>query len=674
MPTYTQANRPISIATPLGGDVLLLRGFSGREAISTLFFYRVELMSENDDVDASQLLGNAVTITVQLAEGKRYINGIVRRLVKLGRREELTFYEAEVVPKVWLHGVRRDCRIFQQKSVVDIAEAVLTEMETSFQCQGTHPARDYTVQYNESNLDFVSRLFEEEGIFYFFEHRDGGHKMVISDANTNFSACPGAATVHMAAQDSGLEDVVTALRSEHSLYIQKVSLDDYNFLQPSLSLDTSVSGKGTVGEVYAYPGKYDARDGGERLARIRLEAEEALRQVVHGESNCRALQSGYEITLKGHHRSAENMDYVLTEVDHFADAGDYRSWDTVELEYRNTFTCIPSSVPYRPPQRTPRPIVPGTQTAVVVGPQGEEIYTDEHARVKVQFYWDREGKNDDKSSCWLRVASTWAGKGWGAIQIPRIGQEVIVDFLEGDPDRPIITGRVYNAEQTPPYKLTDGKTISGVKTRSSQKGSTDNFNEIRLEDKKGSELFYIQAEKDRTILVKNDETVTIKGKRTEEVHKDETITIKGARTEEVHKDEKITIKGGRTEEVTKDEKVTIKGGRTNEITKNDKLSIKQNLDVDVTSNITMKSTGGKISMQAPISIEFKVGGNSIKIDQSGISMKGIMVKVAGSAMAEIKAPMVTAKADAMLELQGQAMTDVKSSGMLMAKGSITMIG
>jgi type VI secretion system secreted protein VgrG len=321
----------------------------------------------------------------------------------------------------------------------------------------------------------------------------------------------------------------------------------------------------------------------------------------------------------------------------------------------------------------------GSQTAVVVGPSGEEIYVDKHGRVKVQFHWDREGHKDDKSSCWIRVSTAWAGKGWGAIHLPRIGQEVIVDFLEGDPDQPIITGRVYNDDQTVPYDLPANKTQSGVKSRSSKSGGTADFNEIRMEDKAGSELLYVHAQKDKQVMVEND--------RTEEVGRDEKITIKRDRIEAVERDEKITITRDRTEEVGRHEKTTVKGNRedkvegneTNAITGNRKEAVDGLEEIKVGQNRKVKigmadklEAGTTIAVKANVSIELKVGANSIKIDNSGITIKGIMVKIEGSAMAEMKAPMTTVKGDGMVQVKAP-MTQVNGDGLAMIKGGVTMI-
>ncbi|HEY9226364.1 MAG TPA: type VI secretion system tip protein TssI/VgrG, partial [Gemmatimonadaceae bacterium] len=394
--------------------------------------------------------------------------------------------------------------------------------------------------------------------------------------------------------------------------------------------------------------------------------------AIRGQAKSAGLVSGMKLEVADYYRRDVNKQYVITSVDHVGVNASYRAGEDTAFEYDAGFVAIPAVVPYRPPRVTPKAIVRGVQTAVVVGPSGEEIYVDKYARVKVQFFWDQVGKKNEQSSCWVRVSSTWAGKQWGAIQIPRIGQEVIVDFLEGDPDRPIITGRVYNAEQMPPYELPANGTQSGVKTRSATKGEPANFNELRFEDKKGSEQFFMHAEKNmdtevekdethwvgqnRTLTVDKDETILIKNNRTETVDKDETITIKGNRTETVEKDETYAVKGKRTTTVDKDEALTISQGARKVVLSqgNDSLAVKMgNLDTKVDmGNVTLKAGLGKIAYEAMQELELKVGQSSIKVDQTGVTIKGMMIKIEGQIQTEVKGMMATISGDAMLTVKG----------------------
>ncbi|MGH7468671.1 MAG: type VI secretion system Vgr family protein [Longimicrobiales bacterium] len=629
MPSYSQDNRSIRIETALGPDELILTRFTGQEGVSRPFLYQIEMRSENDAINAKDLLRTPATIVIGLDNGEeRHIHGVIRRFSQHGSDpDKLTSYRAEIVPWFWFLSLSRDCKVFQNKSVLEILEDVFKGLgynDYDIRCLGTYAKREYCVQYRESHLNFVSRLMEEEGIFYFFKHEANKHTLVVTDANSKLTACPYQSQARVAQQTGTEGNVITEMHGEHSVFIGKVTVGEYDYLQPALSLRSSSQGEGRE-EAYDYlPVSYTTREDGDRYARLQLEAEEAMQQVIRGVGSCSFMQSGYTFNLKEHYRDDVNTTYLLLEVHHSAAVSEYRSAGASGVEYTNEFAAMPHAIIYRAPRRAMKPSMVGAQSAVVVGPAGEEIHVDKHGRVKVQFHWDRLGTKNEKSSCWVRVSSNWAGKGWGVIHIPRIGQEVLVDFLEGDVDRPVIVGRLYNAEQVPPYALPDNGTQSGVKSRSSPRGGTDNHNEIRLEDKKGSELFYEQAEKDMEILVKND------------------------RKEEVKRDETIKIGRDRTEEVTRNEKVTIKGNRTHEVKGDDKL--------DVTKKIVITAQTG---------IEFKVGSSEIKITPAGIEMKAVKIKIEGMGAVEITAPS--------LKGSGTAMTEMTSSGILTLRGSLVKI-
>ncbi|HEY8258953.1 MAG TPA: type VI secretion system Vgr family protein, partial [Gemmatimonadales bacterium] len=580
MAKYSQANRPILVETALPPDELLLEGISGSEAVSSPFGYTLDLLSENASVAANDVLRTPVCVTIKTAQGERFIHGVVRSFTQLGRSDELTSYRAEVVPWLWFLSLSTDCKIFQNLSVPEIVEQVFTGLgykDFQLKLVKSYPKRIFCVQYRETHLNFVSRLLEEEGIFYFFEHSKGKHVLMLADDNSAVKPCPGQETARMATQAGAWqnEDVVLACECEDAVHTGKVTLRDYDPQQPGLQLESSVAGA-QAEESYIYPGKYTALDDGERYARLQLEAEEAQYRVVRGTSTCRGFQSGYRFELKEHYRKDANKPYMLLELRHTVRAGDYRSWDSAVMDYQNDFLAMPHAVPYRPLQVAVKPRVWGTQTALVVGKSGEEIWTDKHGRVKVQFYWDRLGKKDENSSCWIRVSSVWAGKGWGGVQIPRIGQEVVVEFLEGDPDLPIITGRVYNAEQVPPYGLPANQTQSGIKSRSSKGGGTDNFNEIRFEDKKGGEELYIHAEKNKRVMVEND--------RTESVGNDESISIGNNRKESVGKNESISIGDDRSETVGANETVTVGKNQTLGVGENRSRSVGKNESVSITKS------------------------------------------------------------------------------------------
>jgi type VI secretion system secreted protein VgrG len=663
------------VETVLGPDELVLARFSGQESVSQPFLFQIEMRSENDSIEAKDLLRTAATIIIELENGEeRQISGLIRRFSQHGSFADITTYQAEIVPWFWFLTLSRDCQIFQNKSVTDIIEAVFKQQgykDFEIRCNRTYDKREFCVQYRESHFNFVSRLMEEEGIFYYFKHADGKHTMVLADTASTLTACPFMSEARVAPQAVGQSNVVTDIQGEHSVFIGKVTLGEYDYLQPSLTLRGSSQGDGREQSYDYLPVSYTKLDDGDRYARIQLEAEEAMQWVIRGAGTCSFMQSGFRFDLKEHYRADLNSTFLLLEVQHSASVSEYRTTGSTTVEYSNEFIAIPHDVPYRPPRRAQKPSVAGTQSAVVVGPAGEEIWTDKHGRVKVQFHWDRVGKKNENSSCWVRVSSLWAGKGWGMINIPRIGQEVLVDFLEGDVDRPIIVGRLYNAEQTPPYALPNSGTQSGIKSRSSPGGNNDTFNEIRLEDKKGSELMFIHAQKDKEVLVEND--------RKEEVKHDETIKIGNNRTEEVVKDETIKVGGKRTEEVTGQEKVTIKAARAHEVKGNDELNVgskrtvtvkmDDKLDVGMNMDVAAKM---KIAVKANLGIEFKVGASTLKITPASIELKAPVVKVEANGVVQVKAPVVMAQADGMMQAKG-AITQVNGDGILMLKGGLTMI-
>ena len=456
---YTQANRLLSITTPLGKDALLLQALSGHEGTSRPFTFDLELLAPNNpSVDLGSIVGQNVTITIQLPDGSpRYINGYVSRFAQGATDDRyFTHYTARVVPWVWFLVRHADCRIFQNKTAPDIISDVFGLFSFAKFRQsltGTYPELEYCVQYRETAFNFVSRLMEQFGIFYYFDHStEGQHTLVMCDSNAGLPVAPGSPLSYDTLV-GGLDDpeAVSNWHIEQELETGKYSVTDYNFTTPSTSLlagdPTMVSVPPNQSlEIFDYPGPHTTLEEGTTVARVRMEEEEVGCMVATGSSNCRGLMPGYTFELQNHYRSDQNATYLITELQHVASQGNtYISGGQETASYSNNFTCIPTSRPYRPASVTRKPFVQGPQPALVVGKSGEEIWTDSYGRVKVQFYWDRIGTDDENSSCWIRVSSPWAGQNWGAISLPRIGQEVIVDFLEGDPDRPIIMGRVYNA-------------------------------------------------------------------------------------------------------------------------------------------------------------------------------------------------------------------------------------
>jgi type VI secretion system secreted protein VgrG len=662
MATYTQEHRPMQVTTPLGPDKLLLVGLSGQEGLSQLFQFHLDMIAENEaEVAFDKLLGQKVSVEVTLEEGgKRHFSGIVSRVSQGERDTTFTKYRMEVVPQFWLLTRRVQSRIFQHKNVPDILKEVLKGLDVEYQLQGTFHPRDFCVQYRESDFSFASRVMEEEGIYYFFKHTASGHTTVVANTPQSHPDVPEPSQVVYEEVQGGSRvdgrvfhwEKVQELRSgkytlwDHSFELPSSHLEAENTIQDSVSVG-QVNHKLKVGgndqlEIYDYPGEYAQRfdgvdrGGGEqpseiekifednaRTVGIRMQQEAVPSLVVRGSGACPQFVSGHKFTLERHFNA--DGEYVLTGVEHSANlSGDYRSGESGTCQYMNSFVCIPAGIPYRPLITTPKPTIHGTQTAVVVGPSGEEIFTDKYGRVKVQFRWDRQGTNDGDSSCWVRVGTPWAGKQWGMIHIPRIGQEVVVAFEEGDPDQPIIVGSVYNAEQMPPYSLPDNKTQSGMKSRSSLQGGPDDFNELRFEDKKGAEDIYFHAQKDFHRVVENDDDL--------KVGHDQTITIHNDRTETIEEgNDKLTIEKG-------DREVKIEMG-------NDSLLISM-------GNQTTKLDLGKSETEAMQSIELKVGQSSIKVDQTGVTIKGMMVKVEGLIQTEVKGLMTNVSGDAILQVKG----------------------
>jgi type VI secretion system secreted protein VgrG len=660
MPAYTQADRPLSVKTPLGDDVLLLVGVNGREAVSELFRFDFDLLALNGaDIAFDKLLGQKVSARIRLQESAtRYVAGIVSRVVQGGRDEIFTSYRIEVVPQLWLLTRRKQSRIFQALAVPDILKKVLMGLDVAYELQGTFEPREYCAQYRESDFDFASRLMEEEGIYYFFKHTSAGSTLVLANTpQSHPDATPATVNYEEISGGNRPDDRVYAWEKSQELRSGKVTLWDSNFELPYKNLEATktivesvqagtVTHKLKVGgndklELYDYPGgfanRFDGvdRGGGERAADlqktfqdntrtadIRMQQEATPGIAIHGRSSCPQLIAGFRVELERHFNA--DGTYVITANEHHAKLQwDYRSAaETHEFHYDNSFTCIPLALPFRPPRVTPVPRVYGAQTALVVGPAGEEIFTDKYGRIKVQFPWDREGKKDGDTSCWLRVATPWAGKQWGAIHIPRVGHEVLVDFVDGDVDHPIVVGSLYNADQMPPYTLPANKTQSGVKSRSSLQGGAANYNELRFEDKKGSEQLLIHAEKDQTIEVEHDESHWVGHDRTKKIDHDETVTI--------GHDETVTIDNNRCVTITKgDDTLTIKMG-------NASTSIKT----------------GKSETEALQSIELKVGQSSVKLDQSGVTIKGMNIQVEGQVSVSVKGLTTQVNADTMLTLKG----------------------
>ncbi len=530
----TQEKRRIAINTVLGADAVLVRRCSIQEQISRLFRIELTLVSKNNHLTFEDIVGTNATVRLELPNGKkRFFNGFISRFVQTKAERSYACYEATLVPWLWFLTRTSDCKIFQpsmdeppdQMSVPGIIKKVFKDCGfEDFRDDGlteTYRDWDFCVQYRETAFNFVSRLMEQEGISYFFEHEDGKHTLVLTDTINGNTTYPGYESVPYHPHTQGAEDkeAVTDWVVVKEIQPGTYAHNDFDYSKPRQAAQQALVVKSSIErahekadfEIYDYPGEFLEHDEGEGIAKIRIEELQARHETLHGDATAFGLCAGFKFQLKSHPRADQNREYLITSTSIHIDAGDFEA--TPGQNKTDFFSCALTATdaaqPFRPPRITPKPLIQGVQTAIVVGPDGEEIHTDEQARVKVQFHWDRYGHYDENSSCWIRVSQYWAGKEWGSMHIPRMGQEVIVEFLEGDPDRPIITGRVYNGEQVPPYALPDNKTQSGVKSRSTLGGSGSNFNELRFEDKKGSEEVFLHGEKDWTIKVKNNEGETV---------------------------------------------------------------------------------------------------------------------------------------------------------------------
>ena len=624
-----------SLSTALGADKLQLGRMHGEEAVSELFVYHLEMSSSDTAIDFSSVVGKSATVSLTLEGGaQRTFNGIVSRFSQTGGRPDSASFRAELRPWLWWLTLDVDARIFQQKTVPDIICDLFVELGFSDfknSLTGSYTVRDYCVQYNESAFDFVSRLMEEEGIFYYFEHTGARHTMVLLDNADSYIDCPTlpSARYQMTGSSRDAFDLVFRCEVEQSAVTGKFASGDYNFETPATAVKAEADGVADGMRVYDYPGGYTVAADGTALAKVRMQALEQTSKAIRGESTCRAFMAGCKFALTNYVRAEMNTNYVLRRVAHELSA-EY---------YSNGFEAYPLTLPFRPPLRTPKARIYGTQTAVVVGKAGEEIWTDQYGRIKVQFHWDQRGKKDENSSCWIRVAQGWAGTGYGSFFLPRIGHEVIVTFLDGDPDRPLVTGGVYNATQTVPYALPANQTRSVIRTNSSKGGGGSN--EIRLEDKKDAEELYLHAQKDMTTLVENDRKSTV-------AEGNDTLLVqKGTRSVTVAGDETHASQAGFTHTVAKDYELTIDG----------------NLTIKVTGSVSIKA-GSSLASEAGTALTNKAG-TSLS-NEAGTSL----ANKAGTSLDNKAGTTLTNDAGISLTNKASASQTVDGGGMLTLKGGL----
>lgn len=664
----TQDKQRIKLDTPLGKDAFLVRRLSGREAVSKPFGFTFDVVTELDSVDQKKLIGKSISCAVKCNDGsERYFSGIVSSL-QAGSVVESRFrqYQISMVPWLSLLNYRSDCRIFQEKKVTDIIEEVFKNLgfnDFTWKLQGSYSPREYCVQYRETDFEFVTRLMEEEGIYYFFKHESNKHTLVLSDYAKAY-------------EKVGLDpiDVIDGTHTDHKISKWQhsynfcsgaVSHTDYDFQVPATSLMASQQTIVDLPNIkqfeqYDFPGTYTEKTIGDGIARNRMESLEAGYSQVSASSDYPILAPGYSFKVGRHSDAAEaKKKYVISSIAHHASEGSYRAGDEGTFNYSNDFFCIPEETVLRPIRTRAKPYIAGSQTAVVVGPSSEEIYTDKFGRIKVQFFWDRLGKKDENSSCWIRVAQAWSGKKWGAQFLPRVGQEVLISFLEGDPDRPIVVGSVYNADQMPTYDLPANKATSGIKTRSTKGGGTENYNELRFVDDKGKELFYIHAEKDEQEVIENNQDVSVGNDQTINIGNDSTESIGNDCSQSVGNDKSLSVGANHSESVGKAMSVTVGENRSLDVGKNHNItvaddqteSIGKNSTLDVGKDLT-ESVGGKhsenvakeyalsakkILLSADDEITIKVGSAKISMKKNGdITISGGKINVKGSGAITLK--------------------------------------
>ncbi|PZN84133.1 MAG: type VI secretion system tip protein VgrG [Candidatus Methylumidiphilus alinenensis] len=625
----SQKNRPVRVSSPLGEDVLLFYRMHGTEKLGELFEYELELLSESAAIDPDKMLGENVTVGISLPDGKcRHFNGYVARFGQYETIDGFAVYRATLRPWLWFLTRAANCRIFQHKAVPDVVKQVFRDhgfSDFKEMLGGHYAVLEYCVQYRESDFDFVSRLMEGEGIYYYFTHDNGKHHLVLADSASAHGKFPGYENIPYH-HEQGVTDKTRTDHIHEWTLMRQVQpgahvLTDYDFKKSKADLLVKSVIKmphAHAGyERFDYPGRYVEIDDGEHLVRSRMEERRASHEACEGQCNARGLGAGYSFKLTGHHRDSQNREYLVVSVRYSIKLDSYIASANPVSEaelFKCSFTATDATQTYRPSRNTPKALVQGPQTAVVVGPAGEEIHTDQYGRVKVQFHWDRYGKRDENSSCWVRVSQPWAGKNWGIMAIPRIGQEVVVDFLEGDPDRPLITGSVYNNSQMPPYKLPDNAHLSTTKSNSTKGGG--GFNEIRFDDKKGKEQIFIHAEKNQDVRVKSNSY--------EWVGNDRHLIVKTDQLEEVGGNLHATVKGNQNEKVGGT--VSLKAGMDMQ----QKIGMK--LGVDAGQEIHLKA-GMNVVIEAGMSITLKAGGGFIVVGPAGVTISGtpVLINSGGSA-------------------------------------------
>ncbi len=655
----TQDQRSLQLSTPLAKDYLLIKRMRCREGLNQLFRIELELLHEEETdgftptaIDPKKLLGNPMILSAhQAGPMVRYFNGICINFTQGSRNARFSKYRAELVPKVWMLTQISRSRIFQNKTVPQILDEVFEGYDVDNEIRGIDKPRNYCVQYRESDWDFASRIMEEEGIYYYFEHTADNHRLILGNTPPSHRPCPSESNITFALERSELADqwipAIHSWRVDNKMRTGKYELRDYHFQLPTnnlLATETSLFdvGNNRALEHYDWPGGYakrfDAIDAGgsentalldpifedrERTVKIRQEEIDVAYKSIYGTADCCTLTAGYKFELKDHPVRENNINHVLVNVQHEAvQSPSYISDDAVSNAYMVNFVCIPygaGHAPFRPLRKTPKPVVQGSQTAKVVGKPGEEIFTDKYGRVKVHFHWDRSDYNDQRASAWIRYGTLFAGNKWGSQFIPRVGQEVIVDFLEGDPDQPIIVGSVYNAENMPHYELPKYKTLSYIKTHSTPKHQ--GYNELRFEDKAKKEQVFVYSQKRYDLRARGNMYETCGGNRNEVIG----YKVKEGDEEQTGGNLAITVGGDFNLHVCGDQFIGIDKGLYETV----KSDVGEEYKAKQCSKITGKRdlNAQTITLEALQGITLKVGASFIVVDLTGITIQGPIVNI-----------------------------------------------
>jgi type VI secretion system secreted protein VgrG len=641
----------MQFSSPLGKDVLLIESLDGAEGISRLSEFHIELLAAVDtEIDPKSIIGSKVSVAIALndASGSRWINGIVASFEQCAGDTEFNCFRARIVPSMWQLTLSANCRVFQNKTVLEIAKAVIGEygLSVSDQTSGSYKQLEYCTQYSESDFHFVSRLLEESGIFYWFEYSDQDNKIVLGDGRDAYEDCALSASIPFALNEKGAEGAYGARVSEFTATATMVSgkhaTADYNY-RTYARLDvpdedsSSEFGKNAF-EQYLYPAGEEgylkdketqsATDFESLFLAARLQASDAMAEVYRGSANARSMCAGYTFSLADNPRDAWNRKYLLTAVTHHADqVPPYRTSDTAGGDgYSNRFTAISSDVVFKPALTFQKPKIYGPQTAKVVAPSGEEMYIDSLGRVNIQFIWDKLRQPNTVDNTWVRVAQQWAGNGWGTYFWPRLNDEVVVMFLNGDPDNPVVVGSVYNGVNVPKYALPDNSTRSGILTRSSKGGGAANANELRFEDKTGSEQIFLNAERDMDHRTENDHRRFVGGK--------DSLIVTANQLEQVGGDYNREVKGDSIEKIDGNSDLGIGGNQTEQVGGNHALNVGSNQSIQVGQAYSMNAgetvyiNGGmNVVIQAGMQLSLVGPGGFVSIGPEGVAISGMMVMI-----------------------------------------------